>query len=175
MPFTFLLGGARSGKSSLAVRMASAFDGPVVVVATAEARDDDMAERIRAHREARPAAWETVEAPLGLLAAVEDVRMDAFVVLDCLTLWVSNALEAGASGDEVEGEARTLAPALAGRAAPSIVVSNEVGLGIVPANELARRYRDVLGRVNGAVAAEASRSLLVVAGRGLPLEEVTPS
>jgi adenosyl cobinamide kinase/adenosyl cobinamide phosphate guanylyltransferase len=175
MPFTFLVGGARSGKSTLAVRLASAFDGPVVVVATAEARDEDMTERIRAHREARPVEWETVEAPLALFAVVEGVREDAFVVLDCLTLWVSNALEAGASGDELEGEARKLASALAGRATPSVVVSNEVGLGIVPANGLARRYRDVLGRVNGAFAAEASRSFLVVAGRGLPLEEVTPS
>ena len=175
MPFTFLVGGARSGKSSLAVRLASAFDGPVVVVATAEARDEDMADRIRAHREARPAGWETVEAPLGLLAAIDGVREDAFVVLDCLTLWVSNALEEGATGNEVEGEARKLASALAGRAAPSVVVSNEVGLGIVPANELARRYRDLLGRVNTAFAAEAARSFLVVAGRGLPLEEVTPS
>ena len=175
MPFTFLVGGARSGKSSLAVRLASAFDGPVVVVATAEARDEDMADRIRAHREARPAGWETVEAPLGLLAAIDGVREDAFVVLDCLTLWVSNALEEGATGNEVEGEARKLASALAGRAAPSVVVSNEVGLGIVPANELARRYRDLLGRVNTAFAAEAARSFLVVAGRGLPLEEATPS
>jgi adenosyl cobinamide kinase/adenosyl cobinamide phosphate guanylyltransferase len=157
------------------VRLASAFDGPVVVVATAEPRDDDMAERIRAHREARPAAWQVVEAPLGLLAAVDGVREDAFVLLDCLTLWVSNALEAGASVDEVEGEARKLAAALAGRPTPSVVVSNEVGLGIVPANELARTYRDVLGRVNVAVAADASRSVLVVAGRGLALEEVTPS
>ncbi len=175
MPFTFLLGGARSGKSTLAVGMASAFDGPVVVVATAEALDDDMADRIRAHREARPAAWETVEAPLGPLAAMEGVHAEAFVILDCLTLWVSNALEAGVAGDEIEGEARKLAAVLAGRATASVVVSNEVGLGIVPANELARRYRDVLGRVNGAFAAEASRSFLVVAGRGLPLQPVTPS
>ena len=174
MPFTFLVGGARSGKSTLAVRLASAFDGPVVVVATAEARDDDMAERIRAHRETRPPGWETIEAHLGLLAAVEGVGEEAFVVLDCLTLWVSNALEAGVSGDEVEGESRKLASSLAGRAGPAVVVSNEVGLGIVPANELARTYRDLLGRVNAAFAAEAARSFLVVAGRGLPLEEVTP-
>ncbi len=175
MPFTFLVGGARSGKSSLAVRLASAFEGPVVVVATAEARDEDMAERIRAHQAARPAGWETVEAPLELLGAIEDVGEDAFVILDCLTLWVSNALEAGASADEIDGEARKLASTLADREGPSVVVSNEVGLGIVPANELARRYRDVLGRVNGSFAAEASRSFLVVAGRGLPLEEVPPS
>ncbi|HEY2965526.1 MAG TPA: bifunctional adenosylcobinamide kinase/adenosylcobinamide-phosphate guanylyltransferase [Actinomycetota bacterium] len=175
MPYTFLIGGARSGKSSLAVRLASAVDGPVVVVATAEARDDDMAERIRAHRASRPDGWETVEAPIGLLDAVDGAGEDACVVLDCLTLWVSNAIEAGASGEEVDAEARTVTSILAGRPAPSVVVSNEVGLGIVPANALARTYRDVLGRVNASFAAEASRSLFVVAGRGLPLQEVTPT
>jgi adenosylcobinamide kinase / adenosylcobinamide-phosphate guanylyltransferase len=174
MPYTFLVGGARSGKSTLAVRLASAFDGPVVVVATAEARDDDMAERIRAHRASRPADWEVVVAPLGLLGAIEGVREDANVVLDCLTLWVSNALENGAADDDVEGEARKIASALASRTPPSVVVSNEVGLGIVPANALARRYRDVLGRVNASLAAEAGRSFFVVAGRGLPLHEVAP-
>ena len=171
MPYTFLVGGARSGKSTLAVRLASALDGPVVVVATAEPRDDEMAERIRAHRAARPSEWDVVEAPLGLLGAIEGVREDAGVVLDCLTLWVSNAFEAG---EDVEGEAFKVASALATRSAPSVVVSNEVGLGIVPASELARRYRDALGRVNASFAAQAERSYLVVAGRGLPLEEVTP-
>jgi adenosylcobinamide kinase / adenosylcobinamide-phosphate guanylyltransferase len=174
MPFTFLLGGARSGKSTLAVQLASAFGGPVVVLVTAEARDEEMSERIRAHRSTRSDAWGTVEAPLELLGAIEGVDEEAFLILDCLTLWVSNALEAGASEDEIDGEAGKLASILAERDAPSVVVSNEVGLGIVPANELARRYRDILGRVNGSFAAEASRSFLVVAGRGLPLQEVTP-
>ena len=173
MPFTFLIGGARSGKSSLAVRLASAFDGPVVVLVTAEPRDEEMAERIRAHRAARPAAWKTVEAPLELLPAIRDVGEPSCVILDCLTLWVSNTLEAGDSEDEIDREARAIASTLAERTAPAIVVSNEVGLGIVPANELARTYRDVLGRVNGSFVAAASRSFLVVAGRGLPLEEVT--
>jgi adenosylcobinamide kinase / adenosylcobinamide-phosphate guanylyltransferase len=174
MPFTFLIGGARSGKSTLAIQLASAFDGPVVVVATAEARDEEMADRIRAHRSVRPTEWVTAEAPLDPLAAVERAGEGASVILDCLTLWVSNALEAGACEDEIDGEAGKLASILAERDAPSVVVSNEVGLGIVPANELARRYRDILGRVNGSFAAEASRSFLVVAGRGLPLQEVTP-
>jgi adenosyl cobinamide kinase/adenosyl cobinamide phosphate guanylyltransferase len=175
MPYTFLIGGARSGKSSLAVRLASAVGGQVVVVATAEARDDDMAERIRAHRASRPEGWRTMEAPIELIDAVDGVGEDACVVLDCLTLWVSNAIEAGASEEQIDAEARTLASILAGRPASSVVVSNEVGLGIVPANALARTYRDVLGRVNASFAAQASRSLFVVAGRGLPLEEVTPT
>ena len=175
MPYTFLIGGARSGKSSLAVRLASAVDGPVVVVATAEARDDEMAERIRAHRASRPDGWETVEAPIALLEAVDGAGEDACVVLDCLTLWVSNAIEAGASGEEIDAEARTVTSILAARSASSVVVSNEVGLGVVPANTLARTYRDVLGRVNASFAAQASRSLFVVAGRGLPLQDVTPT
>jgi adenosylcobinamide kinase / adenosylcobinamide-phosphate guanylyltransferase len=115
-----------------------------------------------------------VEAPLGLLGAIEGVREDASVVLDCLTLWVSNVLEDGAADEDIEGESRKVASALASRTAPSVVVSNEVGLGIVPANALARRYRDVLGRVNASFAAEAARSFFVVAGRGMPLHEVTP-
>ena len=123
MPYTFLIGGARSGKSSLAVRLASAVDGPVVVVATAEARDDDMAERIRAHRASRPDGWETVEAPIGLLDAVDGAGEDACVVLDCLTLWVSNAIEAGASGEEIDAEARTVTSILA--AAPRLVRGRE--------------------------------------------------
>ncbi len=175
MPYTFLIGGARSGKSSLAVRLASAVDGPVVVVATAEARDDEMAERIRAHRASRPDGWETVEAPIALLEAVDGAGEDACVVVDCLTLWVSNAIEAGASGEEIDAEARTVTSILAARSASSVVVSNEVGLGVVPANTLARTYRDLLGRVNASFAAQASRSLFVVAGRGLPLQDVTPT
>jgi adenosyl cobinamide kinase/adenosyl cobinamide phosphate guanylyltransferase len=94
------------------------------------------------------------------------------VVLDCLTLWVSNAIEVGASGEQIDAEARAVTSILAGRPTSSVVVSNEVGLGIVPANALARTYRDVLGRVNASFAAEASRSLFVVAGRGLRLEEI---
>jgi adenosyl cobinamide kinase/adenosyl cobinamide phosphate guanylyltransferase len=173
MPYTFLLGGARSGKSSLAVRLAAAVGAPVVVVATAEGRDDEMAARIRAHRASRPVEWEVVEAPLGLLEATKGIREGACVILDCLTLWVSNALEAGTSEDGIDGEAREVASVLARRSGPSVVVSNEVGLGIVPANELARTYRDVLGRVNASFAEQASRSYFVVTGRGLPLEEVT--
>lgn len=173
MSFTFLLGGARSGKSELAVRLASSFDGPVVVLVTAEALDDEMAERIRRHRRSRPSGWTTVEVPLGLAAAVRDLRSDACVVLDCVTIWVANAIEAGLEDEAIVAEAREIAAMLAKRHAPAVVVGNEVGLGIVPVNALARRYRDVLGRANAAFAAEAARALLVVAGRALRLEEAT--
>ena len=109
MPYTFLTPAARSGKSSLAVRLAPAVGGQVVAVATAEARDDDMAERIRAYRASRPEGWRTMEAPIELIDAVDGVGEDACVVLDCLTLWVSNAIEAGAPEEQIDAEARTLA------------------------------------------------------------------
>lgn len=173
MALTFLLGGARSGKSELAVRLASAFDASVVVLVTAEARDEEMADRIRRHREWRPPEWTTIEAPLGLGAIVGELRPDVCLVLDCLSLWVSNAIEAGLDDDAILDEARDVATALTRRPAASIVVSNEVGLGIVPVNRLARRYRDTLGRVNAAFADAAARAYLVVAGRALPLRDVT--
>jgi adenosylcobinamide kinase/adenosylcobinamide-phosphate guanylyltransferase len=171
MGLTVLLGGARSGKSALATELASATDRQVVVVVTAEARDEEMTERIRRHREARPAAWTTLEAPVELAAAVRDVRPDAVITLDCLSLWVSNAIEAGLADDRIVDEARELATMLATRGAPSVVVSNEVGLGIVPVNALARRYRDTLGRVNATFVGAADRAYFVVAGRAMALED----
>ena len=173
MALTVLLGGARSGKSDLAARLASASDRPVVVVVTAEARDAEMAERIRRHRDMRPAAWTTVETPLELAAAVRDLGSDAFVVLDCLSLWVSNAMEAGLDDDRIVDEAREIAMSLAKRDGPAVVVSNEVGLGIVPVNALARRYRDTLGRVNATFVGESDRAYFVVGGKALALEDVS--
>jgi adenosylcobinamide kinase / adenosylcobinamide-phosphate guanylyltransferase len=175
MGFSVLLGGARSGKSDLSARFASASGRPVVVIVTGEARDEEMRERIRRHRAARPSSWQTVEAPRALREAVRDLEGDAFAVLDCLTLWVSNLIEAGLSDDEIVDEAREIATTLAKRDVSSVVVSNEVGLGIVPMHELARRYRDTLGRVNAAFVSEAERAYLMVAGRALSLEEVTPT
>jgi adenosylcobinamide kinase / adenosylcobinamide-phosphate guanylyltransferase len=171
MPLTLLLGGARSGKSALAVRLAGGWAGPVAFVATAEARDPEMAERIARHRAARPGGWATVEAPRELEAALDRVPADAFVVLDCLTLWVANLLEAGLPDGEVERRAAAAAANAAARAAPTVAVSNEVGWGIVPAEPPTRRYRDLLGRVNSTWAAAAEVALLLVAGRALPLAD----
>jgi adenosylcobinamide kinase/adenosylcobinamide-phosphate guanylyltransferase len=172
MGLTVLLGGARSGKSELSSRFASATDRPVVVIVTAEARDEEMTERIRRHRASRPSTWTTVEAPVELATAVRDVEFDAFVVLDCLSLWVSNTIEAGFGDEQIVDEAREIATALAKREAPAVVVSNEVGLGIVPVNALARRYRDTLGRVNATLVGEADRAYFVVAGKALALDDV---
>lgn len=175
MGLSVLLGGARSGKSELSARLASASGRSVVVIVTGEARDEEMTERIRRHRTTRPSSWETVEAPRALPEAVRELEGDAFAVLDCLTLWVSNLIEAGLTDDEIVDEAREIATTLAERDAPSVVVTNEVGLGIVPMHELSRRYRDTLGRVNTAFVSEAKRAFLVVAGRALALEDVTLS
>jgi adenosylcobyric acid synthase len=151
------------------VRLASTFASPIVVIVTAEARDDEMTERIRRHREARPSEWQTVEAPLELAGAIDSLGYDVAVVLDCLTLWVSNAIEARCADTAIVAEAEDVAHTLAARSEHAVVVSNEVGLGIVPTNALARRYRDVLGEVNAAFARVAARSYLMVAGRAVAL------
>jgi adenosylcobinamide kinase/adenosylcobinamide-phosphate guanylyltransferase len=172
MALVFLLGGARSGKSGLAVALAQASRLPVSFLATAEAHNEEMTERIARHRAGRPAEWTTIEEPLELAGAIDRVAADSCLVLDCLSLWVANLLERGAEDGLIEERAREVAGRAAARSALSVAVSNEVGLGIVPVTELGRRYRDVLGRVNALWAEAASRSALVVAGRVLQLESV---
>jgi adenosylcobinamide kinase / adenosylcobinamide-phosphate guanylyltransferase len=170
MPLTFLVGGARSGKSALAVRLASEWDGPVSFLATAEAGgDEELAGRIARHRRERPAGWLTVEEPLDLLGELRRAPEQAFVVVDCLTLWAANALQVGWSEEEVERAAATTAALAAERQSPTVVVSNEVGMGIVPATAVGRSFRDLLGRVNAVFAGRADRAYLVVAGRTLEL------
>jgi adenosyl cobinamide kinase/adenosyl cobinamide phosphate guanylyltransferase len=163
---TLLLGGARSGKSSLAVRLAGK---EATLIATAVAGDEEMAERIRRHRAERPPGWTTVEEPLGLSGSLALLSPAETVVIDCLTLWAANLLEAGHDDDEVLDGARRVAALAAGRTGLTVAVSNEVGLGIVPATPLGRRYRDVLGAVNSVWADAADRVLLLVAGRALEL------
>jgi adenosyl cobinamide kinase/adenosyl cobinamide phosphate guanylyltransferase len=152
------VGGARSGKSRLAVERASAAGAPVVFVATGEAGDEEMAERIARHRAERPVGWQTVEEPLELTRALREAPGDATVLVDCLSLWVANG-----GGDAAAVETATARTAL------TIAVTNEVGLGIVPANALARDYRDALGRVNAAWVAAADEAYFVVAGKTLRL------
>jgi adenosyl cobinamide kinase/adenosyl cobinamide phosphate guanylyltransferase len=170
MPLTFLVGGARSGKSSLAVRLAAEWEGPVVFVATAEAREDaELAARIARHRLERPPAWRTVEEPLDLAAGFAQAPERAFVIVDCLTLWAANAVEAGWSDEDVERVAMATAASAAARVSPAVVVSNEIGMGVVPDTPLGRSFRDLLGRVNAVFAERADRACLVVAGRTLEL------
>ncbi len=172
MGYLLLLGGARSGKSRLADRLGRQAEGSVTFIATATADDAEMALRIERHRSGRPAEWSTVEAPLEVQAAIDSAPERDFVIVDCLTLWVSNLMGAGRSSDSILALAGEAARTLAHRR--GVVVTNEVGLGIVPGNELARAYRDLLGAVNVAFADCAERSLLMVAGRALELRSVAP-
>ena len=172
-----VLGGARSGKSSYAQRLAYELGGEqVVFLATAEAGDEEMRARIAGHRRSRPAGWRTVEAPRGVAAALAPTIGDAKVVLvDCLTLLVSNLIVAyGDSPDpelaerSVMAEIEALCALRQGQDATFILVSNEVGLGLVPVYELGRVYRDVLGRANQVLASQADQVVLLIAG--LPIE-----
>ena len=167
MALTVLLGGARSGKSRWAVRLATEAHTPVTFIATGEARDAEMAERIRRHRADRRPEWTTVEEPTKLTDALRAVAAGRTVVIDCLTLWVANLLEQELRDDEIRDLAEEAAGTAAAHDGDVIVVSNEVGSGIVPITALGRRYQDLLGEVNAIWVEHASRAALVVAGRPL--------
>jgi len=166
---TFIIGGARSGKTALAQSLCRA-GARVVYLATLRAEDDEMRERIRRHRSARPTEWSTIEEPLAIAEAVRRAsgEFDA-IVLDCLTLWLSNFCweHRGCDAEEIERRALAEADELAGArgsAGHLIVVSNEVGSGIVPENAVARQFRDLQGWVNQRVAAAADEAWQTVAG-----------
>jgi adenosylcobinamide kinase / adenosylcobinamide-phosphate guanylyltransferase len=160
---TLVLGGARSGKSRYAENLLTALSPPWVYVATAEAGDEEMAARIKNHRERRGAQWRTIEAPRELASALA-ASGKAPVLVDCLTLWLSNLMLAEANIDEATAQ---LEKALAAANGPLVLVANEVGSGIVPSYPLGRRFRDLQGTLNQRIAARAERVILMVAG--LPL------
>jgi adenosylcobinamide kinase/adenosylcobinamide-phosphate guanylyltransferase len=162
---TFLLGGARSGKSTHAEKLATALPAPWIYIATAQAYDEEMTERIALHRSRRAEGWSTVDAPLDLAAALRAVPDERPVLVDCLTLWLSNHMLAEHDLDALSSE---LTDVLSAPRGPWFVVSNEVGLSIVPDNPLGRRFRDAQGRLNQRVAAAADRVLFMVAG--LPMQ-----
>ena len=157
---TLILGGVRSGKSRHAENLATALPAPRIYVATAEALDDEMRQRIAAHRARRGSGWTTLEAPRDLASAVAMHRTSP-VLVDCLTLWVSNLLLGGC---DIAAATAGLDRALAVRRAPTILVANEVGLGIVPDNALAREFRDRAGLLHQHLAAQANSVLFMVAG-----------
>ena len=168
-PVTLVLGGARSGKSSYAEALANGQAAARVYLATAQAGDGEMAERIRKHRTRRGDGWHTVEEPVALVDALErECAGDKIVLVDCLTLWLSNILLANM---DTSHEVRKLVKCLAGLLGPVIFVSNEVGMGIVPENALARRFRDEAGRLNQEVAAAADAVVFVAAGLPLYLKQ----
>lgn len=161
-----VLGGARSGKSAYAQRRAAESGLPVTVVATAEAGDAEMAERIAHHRAARPADWRVVEAPRAIAAALRaEAAPGRCLVVDCLTLWLMNVIE-----DGFAAERRALLDLLPDLPGVVLFVANEIGLGIVPLGEETRRFRDEAGRLNQDLAAACERVTLVAAGLPLPLK-----
>lgn len=163
---TLVLGGARSGKSAHAESLIESLGGGVYI-ATAEAWDDEMRDRIRLHQARRGSHWQTREVPLDLAAAVGE-HVGTPILIDCLTIWLSNLMHYERDADAAIDE---LLKAFAGVTAPVVVVSNELGLGIVPENALARSFRDVHGRMNQTVAAAASRVVFVAAGLPLTLKD----
>jgi adenosyl cobinamide kinase/adenosyl cobinamide phosphate guanylyltransferase len=165
---TLLTGGARSGKSTIAVQMAERQAAPVTFIATAEPFDDDLRDRIERHRAERPAHWTTVECPVDLAEAVRAASGTEFLVVDCLTVWLGNLFARGVARDEKRDD---LVDALHRRIGDTVVVTNEVGMGIHPDTGMGREYRDELGRLNQMVAAIADTTLLLVAGRGVRLQD----
>ena len=165
----FVTGGARSGKSTFAERRAAQSGPGVTYLATAQAFDDEMTDRIARHRADRPAGWVTHEEPLAVPAALRAVTTPA-ALLDCLSLWVSNLMLAGHTDEAVLVAADDLLRAARERGGMTVLVTNEVGFGIVPDNALARRYRDLLGWVNQRAAAASDEAHLIVSGLPLRLK-----
>jgi adenosylcobinamide kinase/adenosylcobinamide-phosphate guanylyltransferase len=169
MKSILITGGARSGKSQFAQKLAVEAGGRVLFLATAEAKDEDMRLRIEAHRESRPGNWKTLEVPLGISGIIGQHKGEAeIVVIDCITMLVANIMLQGESKTSAEElaleEIKALINQMDELEATFILVSNEVGLGLVPDNELGRRYRDCLGRANQILAQHADEVYLMVAG-----------
>ena len=165
---TLVLGGARSGKSRYAEALVEAGAAEALYLATAEPLDDEMKARVAAHRARRGPCWTTLEAPLALAATLAaSARPLRPVLVDCLTLWLSNLFQAGR---DVAAETDALAAVLPHLAGPAVLVANEVGLGIVPDNRLAREFRDAAGRLNREVAARCDRVVFIAAGLPLALK-----
>lgn len=169
---TFITGGARSGKSARAQALAELHSGELVYLATAQAFDDEMTDRIARHRLDRGPRWRTVECPIDLPEAItREAHPDRVLLADCLTLWTSNLL---LEGLDFAGASQRLVDALSTARSSVILVSNEVGMGIVPDNALARQFRDMAGRLNQHIAAIADRAELVVAGLVIPMKASPP-
>ncbi len=158
----FITGGAKSGKSSFALKEASGISGKKAYIATAEALDEEMSNRIEQHKRLRGKEWDTYEEPLRIAAIIKAIGGHyAVIVIDCLTLWLSNILH---SGLDAETEIERLASSLTECRSSACIVSNEVGMGIVPENELARKFRDAAGMLNQKIAGTSDEVYMAVAG-----------
>lgn len=161
----FVTGGARSGKSTFAIKMADKSSKNVVFIATGVARDSEMHERISNHKEARPKSWHTIEEPYDLAKTIPQIpKKTDMIVIDCLTLLVSNLLLSGKSSEFIESEFYKFILNLKNLKFNVIIVSNEVGLGIVPDNELARKFRDISGKINQIAAKNCDTVYFMVSG-----------
>ena len=169
---TLVLGGARSGKSAFAERLVCETRRPRVYLATATASDDEMKQRIAHHRAARGDGWRTIEEPLALVEMlIREDRADSAVVVDCLTLWLSNLFAANC---DIDRESQGLARCLSGARSTIVLVSNEVGLGLVPETALGREFRDAQGRLNQLIAASVANVAFVAAGLPMWLKQSCP-
>ena len=167
-PTSLVIGGARSGKSAYAERLVEDSGLKPVYLATATTGDDEMSERIRLHRERRGDLWSTIEEPLALTTAIQEhSNTGSAVLVDCLTLWLSNLMTLSR---DIEQETQELAAMLPSLDGPVVFVTNEVGLGIVPANELARAFRDHAGRLNQAVARASDHVVIIISGLPMTLK-----
>lgn len=164
--YIFVTGGARSGKTSFAIERAEAISGRRIYLATApsDESDHEMRSRIERHKAERDGSWQTVEEPVDVSGRLLGAHKAGVILIDCLTLWVSNLMARGMADADILGEASLLGQACAGSRVPVITVTNEVGWGIVPENGLARRFRDVAGGVNRLMASVASEAYLVASG-----------
>jgi len=161
----FITGGARSGKSQFAQAIAQNFSGPKVYLATAQALDEEMAIRIRRHRENRPPDWQTLEEPWGIARVIEEKGgLFSLILLDCVTLWISNLMMAGWSEEKILEEADRLLRICRRTECSLILVGNEVGMGIVPDNPSARNFRDLSGLIQQKIAGEADEVYFMVSG-----------
>lgn len=170
----FIIGAVRSGKSRFALQLAKQKAGAgragVVFLATCRPKDREMKERVRRHKISRPSSWQTIEEPLDIAAAIKRVKGEKVIILDCLTLWLSNLLCAGAGEKEMLKKTKELAAAALGAKCSLIIVSNEVGWGIVPENKMARLFRDIAGTAHQELAKICDEVYLMVAGISLKVK-----
>jgi len=167
---TLISGGSRSGKSRLAVELAQKSDKEVVFCATAESLDLEMEERIALHKRNRPAEWEVVEEPLKVAKVLCELQTDQIMLFDCLTLYLSNLMGQNLTDEQILEEVETLLVIIRECAMDVIIVTNEVGQGIIPANKLARRFRDLAGQINQKVALEADHVYICFLGYPIQLK-----
>lgn len=167
---TLYLGGAKSGKTRLAQARAESYPPPRIYLATAQALDEEMVVRIKRHQAERGAGWQTLESPLEPDIAIAGLKSEGIVLMDCLTLWLSNLLSENDDLEAALTRVNNLAQAALAYSGPVIIVSNEVGGGIVPINELARKFRDLAGSANQMLAAKAHNVIIAMAGLELKLK-----